>query len=407
LSQDKKTRTMPMSKEVRAIYNLHQRNMRKAEKQYVEVVRARKVGTTEWTHTYDSATHASQDEEIGMSSSTIGRIINGKRKPKTWEFKREVIPNEFKYDLTWDDIRKQHGIVNKSEIVRTSLRIEHEFIDGVECKCCWKCKQKLPLDCFYPSSILWDRLKHRCKECIEDKFKPNIEEYKEETKEEKQEVPIRIRSKKQERLYQSWLKKKEEYIKKYDVWLQQKDHSVEIFVPVKNYPGYVVSNWGNGISYRMSYGGRPLEKTDKRVPNRSNSGSYKVFRLVDTLFTETEKDPDARPIYELVAQHFLSDYRRDKQVDHKDRDKANNHISNLRITTKGQNQLNKGVYRNNKTGHRGVCYEKKSGRYRWYVSIDDDQVACERADTKQEAIEMRIRWIRDNILPEEQEYIVN
>lgn len=41
-------------------------------------------------------------------------------------------------------------------------------------------------------------------------------------------------------------------------------------------------------------------------------------------------------------------------IDHIDRNKANNRIANLRVVTDGQSNQNKGAYKNNVTGHKGV-----------------------------------------------------
>ena len=50
--------------------------------------------------------------------------------------------------------------------------------------------------------------------------------------------------------------------------------------------------------------------------------------------------------------------------DHADLDKLNNQKHNLRIASNGQNQKNKNVQKNNKTGLKGVGFHKASGRYR-------------------------------------------
>ena len=57
-------------------------------------------------------------------------------------------------------------------------------------------------------------------------------------------------------------------------------------------------------------------------------------------------------------------------LDHKDRDKTNNRVANLREVTDGQNNQNKQVYRNNASGHKGVGWYAK--RNAWRVRIQHE-----------------------------------
>ncbi|MFG0231749.1 HNH endonuclease [Achromobacter sp. 413638] len=52
-----------------------------------------------------------------------------------------------------------------------------------------------------------------------------------------------------------------------------------------------------------------------------------------------------------------------RYVDHIDRNRANNKLSNLRTCTKSENQCNRGVQRNNKCGRKGV-YLHAPGKWR-------------------------------------------
>lgn len=73
------------------------------------------------------------------------------------------------------------------------------------------------------------------------------------------------------------------------------------------------------------------------------------------------------------------------QVDHEDRDKTNNRWSNLRDVTPEVNAQNKGHYRNNTSGFKGVTYcparnrwsakIKRSGRQRWLGYHDTPEAA--------------------------------
>ena len=54
------------------------------------------------------------------------------------------------------------------------------------------------------------------------------------------------------------------------------------------------------------------------------------------------------------------------EIDHINRDRADNRISNLRQVSKAENQFNTGIKADNTSGYRGVSYDKK--RSRWYAS---------------------------------------
>jgi hypothetical protein len=51
------------------------------------------------------------------------------------------------------------------------------------------------------------------------------------------------------------------------------------------------------------------------------------------------------------------------EIDHRDGDRSNNTISNLRCATRGENQRNKPTYKNNATGAKGVHWHKQHRKY--------------------------------------------
>ena len=58
------------------------------------------------------------------------------------------------------------------------------------------------------------------------------------------------------------------------------------------------------------------------------------------------------------------------KLDHKDQDKTNNAISNLRPATNSQNGLNRGLPANNKSGHKGVHWSQNAQKWVAYIKID-------------------------------------
>lgn len=88
------------------------------------------------------------------------------------------------------------------------------------------------------------------------------------------------------------------------------------------------------------------------------------------------------------------------EVDHINRDTLDNRKSNLRIVTRSQNQKNKGIQKNNKTGMTGVYWVEKTkrwlvrmkieGKNTYFGSFVDKQDAIERAiDIRRQAIDRK------------------
>ena len=61
------------------------------------------------------------------------------------------------------------------------------------------------------------------------------------------------------------------------------------------------------------------------------------------------------------------------QIDHIDRNPANNAISNLRVVTGGKNMQNTGIYRNSMSGFKGVTWHSQEGKWRARISINHKQ----------------------------------
>ena len=59
-----------------------------------------------------------------------------------------------------------------------------------------------------------------------------------------------------------------------------------------------------------------------------------------------------------------------KEIDHKNRKRADDRWNNLREATRSQNQHNAGRYSNNKSGIKGVTWH--SQHRKWYVTIQKD-----------------------------------
>jgi len=118
---------------------------------------------------------------------------------------------------------------------------------------------------------------------------------------------------------------------------------------IKNYPKYHIFRNGAVLS----------EGFDKHHPprflkhNLNNNGYYYV-----NLYYAHKKYRPVR-IHRLLAEHFIPNPQNNIIVDHIDRNRTNNKLSNLRWVTPSENVINtdwenRKINKNNKTGHKNI-----------------------------------------------------
>lgn len=75
----------------------------------------------------------------------------------------------------------------------------------------------------------------------------------------------------------------------------------------------------------------------------------------------------------------------DFDIDHKNGNRSDNRITNLRLATRSQNNFNAGMKSNNTTGYKGVSYQKNIGKYAAEASINKVKYRLGFYDTAKEA----------------------
>ena len=98
----------------------------------------------------------------------------------------------------------------------------------------------------------------------------------------------------------------------------------------------------------------------------------------------------------VVLSRYIMNCNDDKLVvDHIDRDPLNNIKYNLRICTQTDNTKNKSLYKNNKSGHNGVFYDKKGEVWRAYINCESKRYSLGQYKNKEEAIEVREKYEKE------------
>jgi len=89
-------------------------------------------------------------------------------------------------------------------------------------------------------------------------------------------------------------------------------------------------------------------------------------------------------VHRVVCRTFigLSD---NQEVDHIDRNRKNNRASNLRPCTSTQNHTNTLKQSNNKSGYKGVCWDKKRGKWLSQIAFQKKHFHLGRYDRIEDA----------------------
>ena len=148
---------------------------------------------------------------------------------------------------------------------------------------------------------------------------------------------------------------------------------MEEWKSINGYENYEISDHGNIKNI----------KTNKMLSPNIRSTGYYFIELYDNKIRRT------KAIHRLVAEAFLENPDNKRCVDHIDRNKLNNHISNLRYATDSQNNMNKSRQSNNTSGIVGVYFCKDRNKWRAVIKKDGNPIHLGYFETKEEAIEAR------------------
>lgn len=86
-----------------------------------------------------------------------------------------------------------------------------------------------------------------------------------------------------------------------------------------------------------------------------------------------------------IAWFLTYGYFPDCEIDHINQVKNDNRITNLRLATNSQNKANMVKFRNNKSGFKGVYFDRKKSKYRAHIMINYKKYQLGYFDTAEEA----------------------
>lgn len=132
----------------------------------------------------------------------------------------------------------------------------------------------------------------------------------------------------------------------------------EVWVPVRDFPKYEVSNWGNVRNVKT---GTVLQPGVKKH-------GYKVVSLSKPGVIASAT------VHRLVATHFIPNPESKPKLDHIDNDRTNNHVSNLRWATNTENCRNKTASRTGSSKYLGVSWSENSQKWAADIRVNKKHV---------------------------------
>ena len=144
---------------------------------------------------------------------------------------------------------------------------------------------------------------------------------------------------------------------------------------IKDFENYEVSNFGNIKNFNT---GRILK------PLINSNGYYKINLCKDgKTFTKA--------IHKLVANAFLPNPLNKKCVDHKNNDKLDNNVENLRFASTRENNMNKKLSIKNTSGFKGVHFDKKSKKWKAGICINGTKQHLGYFEKLEDAVKTRVK----------------
>lgn len=101
-------------------------------------------------------------------------------------------------------------------------------------------------------------------------------------------------------------------------------------------------------------------------------GKWGIEKRKNTIYATRKILIDGR--MKRVYMHSIVMKSNGAQVDHKFGDGLDNRKENLRICTHAQNQMNRGIPSNNKSGFKGVCWHKNMKKWVAYIKVNNKNI---------------------------------
>ncbi len=107
-------------------------------------------------------------------------------------------------------------------------------------------------------------------------------------------------------------------------------------------------------NYLIYSDGRVWSKIKNIFLKTAINNDYLIVKLTNNKQQKTKK------LHRLIAEHYIPNPNNKPFVDHKNRDRKDNRIENLRWVSSSENNLNMGIKKHNTTGFKWISHWKNN-----------------------------------------------
>lgn len=133
------------------------------------------------------------------------------------------------------------------------------------------------------------------------------------------------------------------------------DEANECWAPINDdFPNYEVSTYGRVRNVKRSIIMKPYYRW----------GGYARVTLLNK-----ESEMKGFYVHQLVSKVWINNEEGKKEVDHIDKDKNNNHVTNLRWVTRSENNINRRKFKNSSSKYKGVCFVQNIKKWMAYQCV--------------------------------------
>lgn len=152
---------------------------------------------------------------------------------------------------------------------------------------------------------------------------------------------------------------------------------------IKGYPNYLIFRNGKILSKGFDKWHPP-----RFLKPQIDSKGYPCLKLYHNKESKTQR------IHRLLMEHFVPNPNNYEIIDHIDRDRTNNKLSNLRWCNQSTNVINASLRSDNNTGIKNINWDKSRNRYVFQIKRNGKKTA-KRFKTLEEAIEFKSNFLKN------------